>query len=121
MKAIELIKTIVENGLHLFYAICTNDMIVCSKQASNIEIFILAFFVESHRLFIVDTVAAKNFNKFVIEDGKAAWQSIKLLYFFIFIQSNEKEMYEAMDATNFETLPSNQMNPAINYSFLKHF
>lgn len=56
MKAIEHIKKIIKNSIHLFYSICTNDLIVYSKQASNIEIFVLAFFIECNRLFISDSL-----------------------------------------------------------------
>ncbi|MEZ7499042.1 hypothetical protein QO200_09835 [Flavobacterium sp. Arc3] len=56
MKAIQHTKKIIKNSIHLFYSICTNDLIVYSKQASNIEIFVLAFFIECNRLFIADSV-----------------------------------------------------------------
>ncbi|MEZ7507105.1 hypothetical protein [Flavobacterium sp. Arc2] len=56
MKAIQHTKKIGKNSIHLFYSICTNDLIVYSKQASNIEIFVLAFFIECNRLFIADSV-----------------------------------------------------------------
>jgi hypothetical protein len=56
MKAIQHTKKIVKNSIHLFYSICTNGLIVYSKQASNIEIFLLAFFIECNRLFIADSV-----------------------------------------------------------------
>ena len=50
------IKKIRNGIIQLFYATCTNDLIVYSKQASNIEIFILAFFIEFNRHFIADTL-----------------------------------------------------------------
>ncbi|WP_141672818.1 hypothetical protein [Flavobacterium crassostreae] len=57
MKAIEHTKQIFKKIIHLIYATCTNDIIVYSKQASNIELFIVAFFVECNRLFIADSIA----------------------------------------------------------------
>lgn len=56
MKAIEHIKNIGKKIIHLFYSVCTNDLIVYSKQASNIEIFVLAFFIECNRIFIADSI-----------------------------------------------------------------
>jgi hypothetical protein len=56
MKAVHYIKQTIKKSIHLVYATCMNDVIIYSKQASNIELFILAFFIEFNRLFIADTV-----------------------------------------------------------------
>lgn len=63
MRAIEQIKKISKKIIHLFYATCTNELIVYSKQASNIEIFILAFFIECNRQFITDGFFMEVFKK----------------------------------------------------------
>lgn len=63
MRAIEKTKEISKKMIHLFYATCTNELIVYSKQASNIEIFILAFFIECNRLFIADSFFMDVFKK----------------------------------------------------------
>lgn len=64
MKAIEHTKQIIKKSIHLIYATCTNDLIIYSKQASNIELFILAFFIECNRLFIADSVAMNVLQKY---------------------------------------------------------
>lgn len=64
MKTIEHTKHIAKNIIHLVYSTCTNDLIVYSKQASNIELFILAFFIECNRLFIADSVAMNVLQKY---------------------------------------------------------
>lgn len=56
MKAVHYIQQTIKKSIHLVYATCMNDVIIYSKQASNIELFILAFFIEYNRLFIADTV-----------------------------------------------------------------
>ena len=45
MKVIQYTKQIIKKSILLFYSTCTNDLIIYSKQASNIELFILAFFI----------------------------------------------------------------------------
>jgi hypothetical protein len=56
MRAIEHTKKMSNKMIHLFYSTCTNDLVVNSKQASNIEVFILAFFIECNRQFIADSL-----------------------------------------------------------------
>jgi hypothetical protein len=51
--------------IHLIYSTCTNDLIVYSKQASNIEIFILAFLIECNRHFIADSLLMNVFKKYL--------------------------------------------------------
>ncbi|WP_367755553.1 hypothetical protein [Flavobacterium sp. WC2430] len=63
MSAIEKTKELSKKMIRLFYATCTNELIVYSKQASNIEIFILAFFIECNRLFIADSFFMDVFKK----------------------------------------------------------
>jgi hypothetical protein len=65
MGAIEYIKKICKGIIQLFYATCTNDLILYSKQASNIEIFILAFFIECNRHFIADSLFMDVFKKYL--------------------------------------------------------
>ncbi|AWG21161.1 hypothetical protein FFWV33_06240 [Flavobacterium faecale] len=115
MKAIESIKIIIENGLHLFYATCTNDLIVNSKQSSNLEIFVLAMCIESNRMFLSNTTLAKSFEKHIIQNSHSIWQSIKLVYFFIFIESDLTKNYEVVTNDTFETESATQ----IDYSFLR--
>jgi uncharacterized protein with PQ loop repeat len=66
MKAIENIKKVGKKIIHLFYSVCTNDLIVYSKQASNIEIFILAFIIECNRIFIADSIYMNILQKHVL-------------------------------------------------------
>jgi hypothetical protein len=63
MKVIQYTKQIIKKSILLFYSTCTNDLIIYSKQASNIELFILAFFIECNRLFIADSVAMNTLQK----------------------------------------------------------
>lgn len=65
MGAIEYSKKISNGIIQLFYATCTNDLIVYSKQASNIEIFILAFFIECNRHFIAESLFMDVFKKYL--------------------------------------------------------
>jgi len=65
MRAIEHTKTISKKIIHLIYSTCTNDLIVYSKQASNIEIFILAFLIECNRHFIADSLLMNVFKKYL--------------------------------------------------------
>ena len=67
MKAIQYAKQIIKKSIILFYSTCTNDLIIYSKQASNIELFILAFFIECNRLFIADSIVMNTFQKQVFE------------------------------------------------------
>jgi hypothetical protein len=71
MKAIEHTKHIAKNIIHLVYSTCTNDLIVYSKQASNIELFILAFFIECNRLFIADSIAMNTLQKYYFKRMQA--------------------------------------------------
>ncbi|NRS87173.1 hypothetical protein HNQ02_000073 [Flavobacterium sp. 7E] len=73
MKTIEHTKHIAKNIIHLVYSTCTNDLIVYSKQASNIELFILAFFIECNRLFIADSVAMNVLQKQVLVKLSNHW------------------------------------------------
>lgn len=66
MKAIQYTKQIIKKSIHLVYSTCTNDLIIYSKQASNIELFIVAFFIEYNRLFIADTVFMNTLQKEVV-------------------------------------------------------
>lgn len=66
MKAIQYTKQIIKKSIHLVYATCTNDLIIYSKQASNIELFIVAFFIEYNRLFIADTALMNAIQKQVL-------------------------------------------------------
>lgn len=63
MGAIEHTKKISKKMIHLFYATCTNELIIYSKQASNIEIFILAFIIEINRHFIAEGFFMNLFKK----------------------------------------------------------
>tara|TARA_R110000868_G_scaffold88906_5_gene247731 strand:- start:103 stop:534 length:432 start_codon:yes stop_codon:yes gene_type:complete len=64
MKVIQYTKQIIKKSILLFYSTCTNDLIIYSKQASNIELFILAFFIECNRLFIADSIAMNALQKY---------------------------------------------------------
>lgn len=66
MKAIQYTKQIIKKSIHLVYSTCTNDLIIYSKQASNIELFILALFIEFNRLFIADTALMNAIQKQVL-------------------------------------------------------
>jgi hypothetical protein len=66
MKAVQYTKQIIKKSIHLVYATCTNDVIIYSKQASNIELFIVAFFIEYNRLFIADTALMNAIQKEVL-------------------------------------------------------
>ena len=66
MTAIQYTKQIIKKSIHLVYSTCTNDLIIYSKQASNIELFIVAFFIEYNRLFIADTVFMNTVQKEVL-------------------------------------------------------
>jgi uncharacterized protein with PQ loop repeat len=87
MVAIENIKEVIKKGIHLFYAICTNDMIVNSKQASNIEIFVLAFFVECNRLFIADSILMNAIQKHIVDKYKSFLNVKKNVYHAILIEN----------------------------------
>lgn len=63
MRVIEHTKKISNKVIQLFYCTCTNDLIVNSKQASNIEVFILAFFIEFNRQFFADGLFMNIFKK----------------------------------------------------------
>lgn len=102
MKAVIYINRIIENAVRLFYATCTNDLIVNSKQSGTLEIFFLAMCIESNRMFISNTTLAKSFEKHIIENSRTTWQSIKLMYLFIFIQDNEKKIYGALEEPYYE-------------------
>jgi uncharacterized protein with PQ loop repeat len=56
MKVIVYTKQIIKQTTYLVYATCTNDLIIYSKQASNVELFVLAFLIECNRLFIADSI-----------------------------------------------------------------
>ena len=66
MKVVQYAKEIIKKSIHLVYATCTNDIIIYSKQASNIELFIVAFFIECNRIFIADTVFMNMLQKEVV-------------------------------------------------------
>lgn len=70
MKAIEYTKQIAKDVLHLFYATCTNDIVIYSKQASTMELFILAFLIECNRFFIIDSIAMNKFQKYYFRKRK---------------------------------------------------
>jgi hypothetical protein len=81
MKAIEHIKNTGKKIIHLFYSVCTNDLIVYSKQASTIEIFALVFFIECNRIFITDSIYLSIFQKQVF---------VKINFF---VENNNKIQY----------------------------
>jgi hypothetical protein len=43
MKAVHYIKQTIKKSIHLVYATCMNDVIIYSKQASNISYLSLPF------------------------------------------------------------------------------
>tara|TARA_R110000868_G_scaffold117887_1_gene312979 strand:+ start:230 stop:664 length:435 start_codon:yes stop_codon:yes gene_type:complete len=74
MKAIQYAKQIIKKSIILFYSTCTNDLIIYSKQASNIELFILAFFIECNRLFIADSIVMNTVQKQVFEKLETSYR-----------------------------------------------
>jgi uncharacterized protein with PQ loop repeat len=120
MDAIELIQKIIGNILRLTYSICTNDMIVNSKQASNIEIFILAFFVESHRLFIADSMLVNAIHKHILDRNKSFVNAKRTVYNSIWVEKTAEEnqfmsCYNFYESVNYNKMFDSENNA--NYSF----
>ncbi|MBE0391824.1 hypothetical protein [Flavobacterium sp. PL002] len=73
MKVIQYTKQIIKKSIHLIYSTCMNDLIIYSKQASNIELFVLAFFIECNRLFIADSILMNVLQKQVLVKLSNYW------------------------------------------------
>lgn len=73
MKAIQYTKRILKQTTYLVYATCTNDLIIYSKQASNVELFVLAFLIECNRLFIADSIFMNVLQKHLFVKTKSIW------------------------------------------------
>ncbi|WP_366185231.1 hypothetical protein [Flavobacterium ovatum] len=120
MVAIELIEKIIGNILRLTYSICTNDMIVNSKQASNIEIFILAFFVEYHRLFIADSMLVNAIQKQILDKYKLFVNAKRNVYNSILIEKIAEENQFMSYNNIYGSVNCNKMfelENKVNYSF----
>ena len=100
MKAIQYTRKTGSNIIRLFYATCTNDFIIYSKQASNVEIFVLAFFIEFNRLFISDTVFMSAKQKQFIQNMKLNFHTKKSIDDW-FLTHDKKAFLELFNKNNF--------------------
>jgi uncharacterized protein with PQ loop repeat len=95
-------------------------MIVNSKQASNIEIFVLAFFVESHRLFIADSLLVNAIHKHILDRYQSFVNTKRNVYKSIWVEKTAEEN-QFMSCYNFyESVNCNKMfelENKVNYSF----
>ena len=87
MRAIQYTNQARKNILSLLYSTCTNDLVICSKQASILEAFVLAFFIEFNRLFIADSPFINALQKNLILKIKVYLNAKKNLYNGILVEN----------------------------------
>ncbi|MGM8360295.1 hypothetical protein ACSV4D_00095 [Flavobacterium sp. ARAG 55.4] len=106
MKAIQYIKNTGTAIIRLMYAVCTNDMIMYSRQASNIEVFVVAFFIEFNRLFIADSLFMNALQKHMFLNIKKDFKYKSNLYKTIFLE-NKSCFLKYLNSISFSKLKKN--------------
>ena len=106
MKAIQYIQNISTAIIRLIYAVCTNDMIMYSRQASNIEVFVVAFFIEFNRLFIANSVFMNFLQKHLFLNIKKDFK-YKSNFYKAIILENKNEFLKSLTSIQLNKLRKN--------------
>lgn len=106
MEAIQYIQNISTAIIRLIYAVCTNDMIMYSRQASNIEVFVVAFFIEFNRLFIRNSVFMNFLQKHLLLNIKKDFKYKGNLYKVILLE-NKNEFLKSLNSIQLNKMKKN--------------